>query len=420
MKSQLFDCRDSFLIKVFGFILFLNALKPWLDIYFSISYQLITGIQFLFLFCVVTFFNKFFYQKTNFFAFILTGYVLLRFLIETSFDLFNQDLFSIVSTSYFVIRTLLVVYILQVLLAYDRSLNFFLILRRIFIGYFILTLLYSILQTPYFFGFEYGDILGYNKAKDLLVLSTAGGNVVSVNHLGFFRSSGGIGGTAVDYANYLLAVSWVIFFTDYRRPYIKYILYILLFFGAFICFSRALFLTLFVMLSIYALTPKNYKDFIFSILCFSSILIFIGLNFDSIFNFWNELANNSDMKRIRSWFELFENVTWLQILIGVDLGGNSGIMMPGVYKLSSDGFVTSFIYDAGLIIFIVFIVVIIRPIHIMRSNLRVKASIIFSFFLMLGINSGFEKLFIVMTYILSISIVCGLNNNKDLVINYAP
>ena len=401
-----FSRNQDFLIKVFSFILLLNALKPWLDYYLSISNQLITGIQFLFLFFVITIFNKLFYQKTTIFAFLIVIYVIFRFSIETFVDISNYNLTAIISSSYFVLRLFLVVYILQVLLARDRSLNFFLNLRKIFISYFVLTVIYSFLQTPYFFG------LTYEQAFNDLIMSQAGGNIVSANHLGFFRSSGGIGGTAIDYANYLLATSWIIFFTDYKNKYIKYILYILFTWSVFICFSRALFLTLFLMFFIYLVMPKNYKELAVSFFILVVISLLLAFNMVSIIDFFSELANNSDAKRIQSWFDLFKNLSFFDVLIGVDLGGNSGIMEKGIYKLSSDGFVTSFIYDAGLIAFILIFGVIVKPIYLMPARWRTKFSMIISLLIILVINSGFEKLFITMSYMASIAIVYGLSLHK--------
>ena len=295
------NSNDIFVIKAFSFVLILNALKPWLDYFFTISHHVVTGVQFIFLLLIVTILNKHFYQRLNLFAFLLLLSITLRFTLETSMDLLEGDLVGIFSTSYFLIRILIIIYIFQITLAEEREINFYIYLRKIFIAYFVLTVVYTIFQTPYFFDIDYGDVLGYTESHDYLILSSKGGNVVSANHLGFFRASGGIGGTTLDYANYLLAVSWVVFFTKYKSKLLTYFLYFLFVWAAFICFSRALFLALFVMVFIFAVMPKKLYELLISLCVIFFLILFLLINIDSVLNFWTELAGNSDFKRIRSW-----------------------------------------------------------------------------------------------------------------------
>jgi hypothetical protein len=122
---------------------------------------------------------------------------------------------------------------------------------------------------------------------------------------------------------------------------------------------------------------------------------------------------NSDVYRIISWLKLFENFTFIEYISGRELGGNTGLFLTDQkYKISGDGYITGFIYDAGLIGLGLTLLVIINGVLKINATLRVKFSILGSLILMLAINSGFEKLFIIFIYILSIGIIHGTNNQS--------
>tara|TARA_Y100001936_G_scaffold237152_1_gene267380 strand:- start:928 stop:1395 length:468 start_codon:yes stop_codon:yes gene_type:complete len=135
------------------------------------------------------------------------------------------------------------------------------------------------------------------------------------------------------------------------------------------------------------------------------LLLFV-INFETIQEFYSDF-NASDSQRLESWLLLFKNFTLLEFILGTGIGGNTGLFLSGEGKISGDGFVTGFTYDAGILTFLLLFSVITSRVLSIRSNWRVKFSIIGSMFLMLVINSGFEKLFIVFSYVLSIAIVYG-------------
>ena len=138
-----------------------------------------------------------------------------------------------------------------------------------------------------------------------------------------------------------------------------------------------------------------------------SMMIFLFvLNIEVLLDLYDEVAH-SDVKRIRSWQALFTDFTLSEYLVGRNLGGNTGLFFAGQQKISGDGFVTGFTYDAGLLIVLLLIGVFVDKVLSIPCNLRIKISIVGSLILMLSINSGFEKLFIDLAYILSIGIIYG-------------
>jgi hypothetical protein len=390
-KVMLIYGKEAFLIRIFGLIFTLNILKPWLDYYASISHQVVTGFQFILLLFVVTLFNNKFYRKSTFLAFLVIVILAVKLTLETSINVLKMDYMSIASSLYFIIRVLLVIYMIQVLILSKRSLNFFLSLRSMLIGYFLVTVIYSSLQYPLFFDIDW--------------IRYAGGNITSGNGAGMFRSNGGMGGTVIDYANFLLAISWVLFFTNFKKGHIKVMLYAIFSLASYLIFSRSLFVALLLMFMIHVLAPKNLKNFLLMTIFTFLIILLLIFNFESVVDFYYKVSGHSDLKRIQSWYDLFVNISLIEIFTGVTLGGNTGLFSAGVNKISGDGFITGFTYDAGLVVLVMFLGIIIHRIYLIPCNLKIRFSIIFSFLLMLMINSGFEKLFVVMTYILAIFIV---------------
>ena len=94
---------DVVLIGVFGLIILLNALKPWIDYWTPLHYQVITAFQFLLLTFTVTFLNKNFYKKISFLGAVLLLFILIRFFAETLIDLLEGDVLGIVGSLYVVV-----------------------------------------------------------------------------------------------------------------------------------------------------------------------------------------------------------------------------------------------------------------------------------------------------------------------------
>jgi len=388
------NITSVFLIGVIGLIFILNALKPWIDYWTPLHYQFVTLFQFSLLVFFITFFNVNFYKKIGLLAFLLLFYVLLRFFTQTIIDLFSENFLGIISSFYYVFRTFLLVYLFQIYLTFERNDNVFQSSKNLLISYFLLTFIYSLMQHPLFF--------------DNALIREQGGNLMSGNYWGFFRTNGGIGGTVIDYANFLLGVSWVLFFTTFESRKVKFFLLFVLVASSILCFSRALFLAWFLILCIHVISFKNIPRIILS---FTILLVppavLLMLNFDSLVNFYYSGFGDSDIYRLQSWIMLFDNFSILEYMTGRELGGNTGLFLGETYKISGDGYITGTIYDAGLFMLFLLIGFIVKTVFSIQCSIKIKLSIIGSLLIMMIVNSGFEKLFIVMTYVISIAIIYG-------------
>ena len=394
------------LIALFTAVFFLNALKPWIDYVTPINYQFITAFQFVLLISFVTLLNKNFYKKIDIMSALLLTFIILKFFLQTILDLVEGDTASIISALYVVIRTFFIVYLFQMLFSPQRqNLEFFNTLRLILVSYLFITVIYSLMQHP--------------AAFNIMWIREYGGNYTSGSALAisFFRANGGIGGTVVDYANFLLAVTWVLLFVPFKNKVIQSSLLLLLFSAGLLCFSRSLFLAWLLIFLIHAFSFKNTIRAILTITIISTLLLLMMINIDTIFELYDGFTR-SDQKRLGSWSSLFSDFTIVEFGVGRELGGNTGLfliqsMWDSEGKISGDGFLTGFLYDAGAIMLLLFIGVIMYRVFLIKCDFRTKISIIVSLMVMTAINSGVEKLFIAATYILSIGIIYGFNRWRD-------
>tara|TARA_B100002052_G_C15852987_1_gene586031 strand:+ start:555 stop:1778 length:1224 start_codon:yes stop_codon:yes gene_type:complete len=395
LRSKYTFKTDRIVIALIAAILLLNALRPWLDFLLPINNQLITAVQFLILLLFITVLDSNFYKKTHIPSALLLLSISIIFIIQALFQFFTGDVMGLISGLYVLLRTFLLVYLFQILLTSRRDKQTFISAQNYLVAYFLITFFYCMLQHP--------QILNVG------ILREYGSNFTSANPLVTFRANGGIGGTVVDYANFLLAFSWILFFSHFKSKSVRNWLLLIFAITSFLAFSRALYLSLFFILFVHVISFKNIKRTILSFMIIVVPLFLFIINFETIQEFYSDF-NASDSQRLESWLLLFKNFTLLEFIVGTGIGGNTGLFLAGEGKISGDGFVTGFTYDAGILTFLLLFSVIISRVLSIRSNWRVKVSIIGSMFLMLVINSGFEKLFIVFSYVLSIAIVYGSNN----------
>ena len=391
---------DYVLIILFSLIFISAAFKPFID-YFSLvpHYQVITVLQFFTLVIFITLFNKTFYRKIDYLSFFLLLYILIRFTIGAINDIIEGDIYGIVSSLYVVLRTFLIVYLFQMLSPSQRGVEFYEALKSLIIGYFIVTFIYSIMQYPAIFDISW--IRGF------------GGNSTSGNAFGFFRTNGGIGGTVIDYANFLLAISWLLIFTPFKNKKVQFIFLVILAASVFFCFSRSLFLSLLFIFMVYFFSSKNVFNIAIKFVLINIAILLLLINIDFLIDLYKVWSGDSDIYRLSQWKSLFDGFSLGEYFVGKELGGNTGLFIDGSrYKISGDGFVTGFIYDAGIIGILVIIAVLISKVFSLHCNFKIKVSIIGSLMIMLIVNSGFEKLFIVMTYIISIVIIGGTYRYK--------
>ena len=158
---------------------------------------------------------------------------------------------------------------------------------------------------------------------------------------------------------------------------------------------------------------SNIQRTLLSIFLIAFSIIAFSYNFNFLYEGYSDWSGSSDIYRVSQWQDLFVDFYYLDFLVGKELGGNTGLFVtPERYKISGDGFITGFIYDAGLLGVILTLLVIVKAIFSISVNIKVKICILGSLMLMLIINSGFEKLFIIFCYILAIGIVHGTNKHK--------
>ena len=388
---MIYRSKES-VVLLFWFLLILNAMKPVLDYYVSISSQVVSFVQILLLLIFVTIFNKNFYRTINLKAAALLFFVLIKLLYDILILMVEgASIFDIVSPIYFVIRFVILVYLFQYLVCKKESIKTYLTLRNILLWYFVLTVVYSIMQNKFFF--------------DVAWIREYGGNIMSSNSLGAHRVNGAIGGTVITYSNFLLAIAWVLFFTKFKSINVKIFLIVLFIFAVYLNFSRSLLLALFIMS---ALSFKLKYVWIYLIPVMVTIF------------FWKDLvglfSTISDVRRVDNWNELFVDFSMIDYLLGTHLGANTGLFVFKGEKISGDGFIFGLVYDIGIIGLALFLIFIGRVVNSVNINLSSKISIGLTFLLMLFVNSGFEKIFILAIYLFSIVIVknlCEYNQKEE-------
>ena len=375
---MIYRSKES-VVLLFWFLLILNAMKPVLDYYVSISSQVVSFVQILLLLIFVTIFNKNFYRTINLKAAALLFFVLIKLLYDILILMVEgASIFDIVSPIYFVIRFVILVYLFQYLVCKKESIKTYLTLRNILLWYFVLTVVYSIMQSKFFF--------------DVAWIREYGGNIMSSNSLGVHRVNGAIGGTVIAYSNFLLAIAWVLFFTKFKSINVKIFLIVLFIFSVYLNFSRSLLLALFIM-SVLSFKLKYVWIFLIPVM----VTIFFWKDLVDLFY---TIQGLSDANRIDKWNNLFVDFSMIDYLFGTHLGANTGLFVFKGEKISGDGFIFGLIYDIGIIGLALFLIFIGRVVNAVNINLSSKISIGLTFLLMLSVNSGTEKIFILAIYLI--------------------
>ena len=164
---------------------------------------------------------------------------------------------------------------------------------------------------------------------------------------------------------------------------------------------------------VYFFSSKNVFNIAIKFVLINIAILLLLINIDFLIDLYKVWSGDSDIYRLSQWKSLFDGFSLGEYFVGKELGGNTGLFIDGSrYKISGDGFVTGFIYDAGIIGILAIIAVLISKVFSLHCNFKIKVSIIGSLMIMLIVNSGFEKLFMVMTYIISIVIISGTYKYK--------
>ena len=382
-----YDLLTSFL----GIFFLLNGLKPWIDIYFGISNQLVTGLQLILCLSILQILTLKKFRLSIFLSFFLI-FIFSRYFSELLI-LFAEDASapSFVSASFSALRFYMFVLLLLLLGRLENN-SKVVIIRKIFIAYFILTMIYSIMQHPYLL--------------DISFLRTAGGNIVSGNHLGILRMNGGIGGTVISYSNFLLAVSWVLFYCKFDKSFTYKCLLLCFGISTILCFSRSLFICLLVMFFVDLIMKKRLKTLMLLTISLCLATFMLDGILTMIIDGYKLMVGESDVGRISGWISMFGNSSSLEILMGSNVGGNTGLFTGGLTKVSGDGFIMGTINDFGIIGVITFYCLFVYSVFKLPNiSPSVGISIVLTFMIMLFVNSGFEKLIVMLSYFVALLII---------------
>ena len=371
-----------------GIFFVLNGLKPWIDIFVGVSNQVVTGVQLILCLSVIqilTLKNR----KLSLIMFVFLGFVFVRFLSEILIMTFESEgIPSFLAASFSALRFYMFALLLLVLGSFKSDAKV-VVIKKIFIAYFILTLVYSIMQHPSLFNFS--------------SLHTAGGNIVSGNGIGIQRMNGGIGGTVISYSNFLLSVSWVLFYCKSDNAFKQNCLFVCLGISVLLCFSRSLFLCLLVMFLVDLIMKKRFKSMV---LITGLVAYFVSRYLVQILDSYTLMVGGSDISRRSGWVSMFSDSSSLEVFLGSRVGGNTGLITGGLAKLSGDGFILGTINDFGIFGAVFFVSLFVYSVFKL-PNIRpsVGVSICLTFFIMLFVNSGFEKLTVMLSYFVALVVI---------------
>ena len=364
-----------------GAVVVLNVLKFWGAYLIGLNHQVLTAVQAVVPIILVLFiwgnvrkdssvaivWIFLFYHTARFFA---------ELLILISAD---SDVIKFYGLSFSFIRILVIFSAAMILLStsvVNKSFLFW------FYAFFFYTTIFSLLQLP---ASPVSGVFGNN-----------GGNITSGNGLGFFRANGGLGGTVIMYSNYLLAIFFALFFSDDKHLAAKKTLWIVFLISILLCFSRSLILAVISVLFLYFL----FKRPAFLIVFFSLVVYLVFSNLGLIIEYYGLMVGVSDEARLESWALFFKETKFLTALLGQEMGANTGLYFGSDGKMTGDGFLLSWYYDFGIIGMVLLLALLWRSVLETKVDRLSRSCIFLSLLLMMTVNSGLEKIFILEIYFL--------------------
>lgn len=383
---QLIEKNEKSLVNLLSLILYLNLIKAPVDFYLNGIYRLVTLLSYILIAWFLFKYNKLWSNKLDVLSLTFIGYLIFRFIIEIPMN--NT---AIIQSAIPLVK--FISYILLIIIIgknkFSDSCKNKIIDRTIV--FFIVTIIVSVIQT--FPGLPMHNIFSYY-----------GANVLSGTPLGNVRVSGGIGGTVIDYAVFIIFNMMIYCSVENRLSNKKRIIYLgSIILASIMNYSRVTFLCFGIIFGIYYLLIKLPNVSIYRKLVHIFAVITI---LTLLFNSSNDLVKyafvsdehrqQSNEGRIDSSLDsisLMDNP--LKKLIGVSMGQNTGLPVNS-YKTLGDGFIISFLYDfgfIGLILLILHFINIFKLVIFSYSNIRYQiffAGLLISFFVMNTINSGFN------------------------------
>jgi len=249
------------------------------------------------------------------------------------------------------------------------------------IFYFLYTTFFSILQLPA------SPVSG--------IFTSYGGNYTSGNGLGVFRSNGGLGGTVIMYSNYLLTVFLILFYKGVHIVKYKYLLWFVFLIAVLLCFSRSLFLSVFIILSLHLCFKR--PGYFLLLATFGVITLYVNL--PAILEVFNTMVGDSDKNRISSWLLIIQNADPLTSLLGQRTGANTGFYIDKeVRKITADSFLLAWFYDYGLLGLGMLMALLWRAVAEAQIKPLGHFAVFVAVLLMMFVNSGFDKTFIIVMY----------------------
>lgn len=383
---------EKLFIVIFIIVIGLNIIKPLIEFYCGINHQVLTEFQYvvLILFYVIIKVNRFTFSCLEW---SLLFYLFVRYIIEI-FVFGTGFMQPTISLAKFIILILGINYFVNKKDGGVLSQK----LSGILWLYFVFTILISLLQLTHL---HIGEIF-----------ANYGGNVMSGNIFGITRCTGGIGGTAIDYAG--LIVLYTLLYTTYKNNGVwNYVYLFCLIIASLLVFSRIVFLVFLLLLFLYIMDGilTGDKKIILIISSVIAMLISISMTYD--FDKYNNIviydaaSMESDAQRFIQWNNVFKDLENTNYIIGDSMGRNTGFPGEevGGRKIVADGHLQGFVSDFGIIGLLLYVMYIIGSIY--KAINRKKETIIFVLVLFASmiINSSFDKPFNMCIYPIILFIV---------------
>lgn len=357
----------------------LNIAKFWAAFVLGVNHQLLTLLQTILpILVLVLVWKNVSKRNITKIAWVFVFYHIARLCAELLVLLLTDFTFSSFIAIVFSFVRVSVMFSLFMLLCMDlRGSKDYL---RLLVFYFLYTTVFSILQLP------------LSPVSNIFM--SYGGNITSGNGLGIFRTNGGLGGTVIMYSNYLLSVFLLLFYSDVHSKNVQILLWTVFSIVVFLCFSRSLFLSVFVILSLHLCFKKSVY-----FLILSAVSVFaLYINWSAILEIYFDMIGSSDQSRFDSWRLILQDADGLTSLLGQRSGANTGFFIQGASKITADGFLLSWYYDYGLVGLGLLMALLWKAVGEAGLNRLGHCSTFLALMLMMFVNSGFDKMFILIIY----------------------
>ena len=360
-------------------VIALNVAKFWANLVLGVNHQLLTLVQAILpLFVLFLVWKSASKKNITKIAWGFLFYHIVRLCAELLILLLGDFTFPLFIGIAFSFLRVSVIFSLFMLLCMDlRGSERY---SRLLVFYFLYTTVFSILQLP------------FSPVSNTFI--SYGGNFTSGNGLEIFRANGGLGGTVIMYSNYLLGVFLLLFYGDIHRKKVQILLWATFTMAVLLCFSRSLFLSVIAILCLHLCIKKPIYFFILGAVLVCALYI----NWSAILETYFEMIGNSDVSRVDSWRLIIQDVNGLTSLVGQRSGANTGFFIQGASKITADGYLFSWYYDYGLIGLGFLLALIWKAVGEVGLNRVGHYSTFLALILMMFVNSGFDKMFIVIMY----------------------